>query len=299
MSQLPPRRYRPHIAQLLAGEEQQAALTGALSQLDARLDEFAALETGWDSYTGLPLSAGAAALARALIRELVDDPAKAPQLVPLSDAGVQLEWYAAGYDIEITIAGDETVEVYLEQPDGSVHEGRLSKRMRQMIAAALNVLAQHDQSGLYSVWCATTNNLLAEVATAEQAIAVAEHDPDNLIVFAPSQTGQPAPVIYDRRNRPKRDPIQYESEIVVAADGDRSLVMHELPQLFRRSVVEQAIDALEHADETVEALLEALADGEVRPYLIKRAQRVRKHRLQRAIRELRVEAGWDEARTER
>lgn len=98
----------------------------------------------------------------------------------------------------------------------------------------------------------------------------------------------------DERNRSRRQPIQYESEVVTMADGEQSLMMHELPQPFRRSAVEQAIDALEHANLELEFLLDAAEQGDVRPAQLKRARRVRRHKLERAIRDLRVEAGWDQ-----
>jgi hypothetical protein len=65
----------------------------------ARLESLADLKPGWDSYGGKAPTPEAIAAARVMIEW-------EPTATPLSGGGVQLEWHAGGYDIEIRIAPD-------------------------------------------------------------------------------------------------------------------------------------------------------------------------------------------------
>ena len=81
---------------------------GARDQLAARLTELADLEQDWDGYGAMAMSPVALNVASHLIDNLLGLPLPPPELVPVPNGGVQLEW------------DGETVEVDLEiRPDGT------------------------------------------------------------------------------------------------------------------------------------------------------------------------------------
>lgn len=81
------------------------------------------------------------------------------------------------------------------------------------------------------------------------------------------------------------DGTLYRMHVVDHADGDRSLVMEELPQLFLRSTVQKLVDEAERADFALERLLERLEQGEQPSAAdIRFARRCRLHHLSHAIR---------------
>lgn len=77
----------------------------------SRLDEFAAIESDWDSYGADPISPAAVTLARAFLVAL--GARFAPDNVaPIADGGIQMEWRGAGRNmqIEITATGEMTTK---------------------------------------------------------------------------------------------------------------------------------------------------------------------------------------------
>lgn len=83
------------------------------AQLDARIQELAALEPGWDSYRALKLTPEALATARRLaIEKLQLD----PQLVPTVRGGVQIELVIEGLEVELEIEFDGKT-MYLNAED--------------------------------------------------------------------------------------------------------------------------------------------------------------------------------------
>lgn len=80
-------------------EPVQAAGDGAGDKRDKAISDiagFAALKSGWDSYSGKPITAAARSVATTVIKV-------APQAVPMSNGGVQLEWHIPGTTVEIAI----------------------------------------------------------------------------------------------------------------------------------------------------------------------------------------------------
>ena len=61
------------------------------------------LPPGWDGYRGRQLTQEAVAAAIDVLFAIADDMSLPPQLFPLPDGGIQLEWHAAGWDVEIEV----------------------------------------------------------------------------------------------------------------------------------------------------------------------------------------------------
>lgn len=75
-----------------------------MTDADARLEELLSLPPGWDGGRGKPVSVGVAIMARSCIGALAQADLRDPQIVPLADGGLQLEWHSGGFDIEMRIA---------------------------------------------------------------------------------------------------------------------------------------------------------------------------------------------------
>ena len=65
------------------------------------------LAPNWDGYDGVPPTRAAISTAHAVANALLHP----PQVVPVNDGGVQLEWHIEGVDVEIAITPKGEVEV--------------------------------------------------------------------------------------------------------------------------------------------------------------------------------------------
>lgn len=81
----------------------------------AKLEELAALPTGWDRYNAVPIYPGAIARALALLDAVMGEGTPAPSVVPLCTGGVQLEWHCRSMDIEVSVEPSELVRAYAEE----------------------------------------------------------------------------------------------------------------------------------------------------------------------------------------
>ena len=89
----------------------------------AALDELAGLAPGWDGYDGLPADQAAVEHALRFLEAVGDCTQIVPDVVPLSDGGVQLEWYVGTFEVDVMIAPDRSIEVYFEcKIDGRAEE---------------------------------------------------------------------------------------------------------------------------------------------------------------------------------
>jgi len=91
--------------------------------ITARLAELERLAPGWDSEGGLPVGRGHANRAiRFMVRLMGEGGVSIPDIVPLADGGVQLEWHAA-HGRRVDFVSDEDSEpVVLIQDDDSLIE---------------------------------------------------------------------------------------------------------------------------------------------------------------------------------
>lgn len=61
------------------------------------------LEKGWDGENALPVTKEALWDALDVLTDVMSEDSIAPQVVPTSDGGIQLEWHCAGVDLEVYV----------------------------------------------------------------------------------------------------------------------------------------------------------------------------------------------------
>ena len=77
------------------------------SYMEERINELLRLRPGWDGRRALPSTDHAVGSAIGLLFRLADDVSLPPQVFPLPDGGLQLEWHAgASLEVEIDPMGD-------------------------------------------------------------------------------------------------------------------------------------------------------------------------------------------------
>ena len=93
------------------------------AEVQAAITNFVYLDTGWDGYEGLPVQPNVAEYARRFLAVISGCTQFVPDVVPLSDGGLQLEWFVGAYEIEVLIAPDDKARVYFEcTSDGRTKE---------------------------------------------------------------------------------------------------------------------------------------------------------------------------------
>lgn len=127
---------------LLGGalERAHASRLALLQPALAQLQRFETLRRGWDGYHGLPVRPKAAVLARVLLSVLVHDDGPTPQLTPIGDGGVQMEWRVSGSMLEIEASAEGTLRFFARRGDGvvSIDDEELPPELasRHIVAAA-------------------------------------------------------------------------------------------------------------------------------------------------------------------
>lgn len=112
---------------------------------DDALCALAKLEANWDGYGGPPIKHGAIAQARWFYeRHCLRMPY--PDVVPLSNGGVQLEWHNGNRSVEIEFSGDNEVSwlVDLNVEDGSTSSIYDDRAMRHLAADVGLVFRKED-----------------------------------------------------------------------------------------------------------------------------------------------------------
>ena len=74
-----------------------------VKELEDRFNTLTSLRRGWDGYAGLPVSFSCAQFAANIIERLYTAALPAPQLVPMPDGTLRLEWHMNKYDLEIEV----------------------------------------------------------------------------------------------------------------------------------------------------------------------------------------------------
>lgn len=90
-------------------------------QVSERLRRFLSYGPNWNEYGEMPISERA--VRRTLIvlhRVAINGPE--PVVVPVSDGGIQIEWYYGGTEIEVEVPPSGPVSIYVARPDGSSRE---------------------------------------------------------------------------------------------------------------------------------------------------------------------------------
>ena len=91
------------------------------AETEAAITELMKLPLGWDGYDGLPVQPEVAGRARRFMAAIGEYTPPVPDVVPLSDGGLQLEWFVGAYEVEVVIAPDGTAHIYFE----CINDGRI------------------------------------------------------------------------------------------------------------------------------------------------------------------------------
>lgn len=86
--------------------------------VEQRLSKIQAYQPGWDGYASKPPGASVIGFARSILQAVMPADAPAPSIVPFSGGGIQLEWHANGFDIELAIYAPFKAELSVEANDG-------------------------------------------------------------------------------------------------------------------------------------------------------------------------------------
>lgn len=108
-----------------------------------RVVALARVEAGWGGQHTLPLQRDALQAALSVLAKVMSSQSKGPQMVLTNEGGLQLEWHAAGVDLEIEVRPDGSAEVIIEDAargldiDGSL--GEHFDTVRALLARRLTV----------------------------------------------------------------------------------------------------------------------------------------------------------------
>jgi hypothetical protein len=80
-----------------------------------RIKAIGELGPGWDGAGGLPVSDAALQMALGVLSETMSSDSVAPEVVPTSDGGLQLEWHFAGVDLEVYVEPDGRISVWCRE----------------------------------------------------------------------------------------------------------------------------------------------------------------------------------------
>ena len=106
------KRVEDEIRKLLESKE---SLFPSLTERAKRtLDELVSLDEGWDGYNGIPVLPEVAEHARLFLKRVEKYTNLMPDIIPLSNGGLQLEWYVGKYEIEAEIEPDCTTILLFE-----------------------------------------------------------------------------------------------------------------------------------------------------------------------------------------
>lgn len=113
-----------------------------------RLGELIALATGWDGEDAKPIDRTALSAAAAVIAQLTSAGLPEPELFPVPDGGVQVEWRAGPVEIELEFEPDARGFVFVCDDDqvGQTIDGELPRDLSRfaLAVARLHAHAWHD-----------------------------------------------------------------------------------------------------------------------------------------------------------
>ncbi len=110
-----------------------------------RLEGFLSLREDWNGYGEQPIHESAVKRAVAVLNDVCDE-GPAPCVVPMADGGVQIEWAAGGFEIEVEVPPAGPAQILIVEPSGEETEmsahasgspawGRLRAQIAQMALA--------------------------------------------------------------------------------------------------------------------------------------------------------------------
>lgn len=90
-----------------------------------RLNHLVSLQRGWDGYDAPAVKFDTASFALRLLESAFDEDAPAPQIVPGSNGGLQLEWHLPSGDLELDVEAPYRVHAWYAA-DGDAQEVNLT-----------------------------------------------------------------------------------------------------------------------------------------------------------------------------
>lgn len=110
---------------------------------EVQLTRLLALPKGWDGRWAEPVTESAMRIAVAVLAGVMTDDGACPQLFPLPDGGIQVEWHAAGEDVEVEIERDGSAHALVVDATGEVTvEGEFSPSTRSEPLEGLRAAVQ-------------------------------------------------------------------------------------------------------------------------------------------------------------
>ena len=115
-----------------------------LAPATVRLGELLQLPEDWDTYGSPGVSPDAANVALFVLREILEfRRVPLPQFVPTSEGGVQMEWHADHFDLEIEVAPNLQVQIYgCDERSGDEFSGDPWSAEQQLASALQRLVAQ-------------------------------------------------------------------------------------------------------------------------------------------------------------
>jgi hypothetical protein len=106
----------------------ESAVPAWLNPTIQSFEDLLQLPPNWDGYGAAQIQELIVDTAYRLLREVMDNDAPTPSVVPLSDGGVQLEWHRHGRNLEIEFPADETPSFYYYEDGAHLDsEGQVSR----------------------------------------------------------------------------------------------------------------------------------------------------------------------------
>lgn len=124
----PTRRVQPLGLQLKSDSTIETTSPPWLRSLEKKVEALLNLPENWDGY-GAPcvnLECVMAAFSLILPPNIVHE-TPAPQFVPTSQGGIQVEWHIGGYDLELVFDPGEQAHYYHVRTDGTEIEGEIGE----------------------------------------------------------------------------------------------------------------------------------------------------------------------------
>lgn len=86
-------------------------------EVESQLGEVSNLPDGWDSYDSNQIDSQVIVNAREILEEIMDDDVPAPQIVPMYNGGIQIEWHTGSIDFEIHLTPSSKGSFFWEDLD--------------------------------------------------------------------------------------------------------------------------------------------------------------------------------------
>lgn len=116
-----------------------APLPPWVKQTVTALVEIMQLAQNWDSYGARPVATVAVGRALDILTRVMGKASPAPNIVPLADGGLQMEWHTGNHDLEVVIPADEVATYYHSSSHSPADEGELLAPYKRVASLVSNL----------------------------------------------------------------------------------------------------------------------------------------------------------------